>query len=216
MLNLVAYKESSGISGVKNTCISYTSSPTWWGFRILCGFSPLKWSAVQFVLFCYRVTKISVNLSIHYFGSYFHTPSKSTNHSKTHSSCKHESQKIQADNLTIQNPASPKLPWNGIAEGHKDNTVSDDSEFSNASDTVTMQVLSLWKLQVLPLAQKDSETHTESLHKMIWIFRNWSYQYLNTRLHSVTFHHHRNRKWPYVRLHRLAVSTELWHSALGS
>jgi len=95
-VKLVAYKEASGISGVKNTCTSYTSSPTWWGFRILCGFSPLKWSAVQFVLFCYRVTKISVNLSIHYFGSYFHTPSKSTNHSKTHSSCKHESQKIRA------------------------------------------------------------------------------------------------------------------------
>jgi len=126
MLNLVAYKEASGISWVKNTCILYTSSSTYWGFKLLCGFSPLKWSSVQFVLFRYRATKISVTLSIRYFGSYLNPPSKSTNHSRTHSSCNHMTvSEDTAVNLTIQNPASPKLPWNGVAVGHKDNTVSD-------------------------------------------------------------------------------------------
>lgn len=67
-----------------------------------------------------------------------------------------------------------------------------------------------------PYTKRQWNWHRKSLHKMIWTFRNWSYQYLPTRLHSVTFHHCRNRKWPYVRLYRLAVSTELWHSALGS
>jgi hypothetical protein len=38
MLNQVAYKEASGISGVKNTCTSYTSSPTYWDLRIFVAF----------------------------------------------------------------------------------------------------------------------------------------------------------------------------------
>jgi hypothetical protein len=164
MLNLVAYKEASGISRVKNTCTLYTSSPTYCGFKILCDFSPLKWSSVQFVLFFYRATKISVKVSIHYFGSYLNTPSKSTNHSKMHGSGNHMTVSENAALIsTIQNPASPKLPWNDTEEGHKDNAASGLTVNSAIPVMLlTKQVLSLWKLQVLPLAKKDNETHTES------------------------------------------------------
>jgi len=91
-----------------------------------------------------------------------------------------------------------------------------DSEFGNASDAVTTQVPSLWKLEVLPLAQKDSVTHTES-HCTKWFGLSETevtstYPPESTVSHSTTAGTANGR----VRLYRLAVSTELWHSAQGS
>ena len=150
----MAYKEASGILGVKNTCTSYTSSPTYWGFKILCGFSPLKWSSVQFVLSCHRVTKITVNLSIHYFGSYLNTPSKSTNHHRMDSSCNHDSLRRSGCYSDNSESCITKNAFRWCSRSQEQCIFRSDSEFSNASDAVTMQVLPLWKLEVLPLHKK--------------------------------------------------------------